>query len=1369
MKLKLVLLLALTTIYSASMSQTNILPEWSFSVSSDRPDFNSFNATGMVRNEINGITVSGDFSGTTEISIPIGLDYRSSRGTQDGFIAKYDSINQLVWFRQISGDCEIKDITCTKSGYTLLLVEFQNHISISSTDKLELISSGPKKDGLILKYDPTGKLILSLHLACSDFIGLEQIAVDSSDNFIINGFYNDTLHFNPLQNNDDILVSSAISYGRFLAKYSSSGKNIWIQQPKNLYGINEIETDADNNIFITGVFRDTLQFRSQKLNTSVGNQDIFFVKLDTSGNAKWMKSVGSIGNTHFDSDIKIDSHNNIYVTGGSYGNISIDGTTLINSGSSDFFLFKYSNNGNKHWVKSFGGSGSEKAICLDITENGEPLVASEFSYGASFVSGSSSYTFNRPKPSCALLKFDTSGHILNAIETYGNSWIKAKDIVTLKSKIFFIGTFDDKVVVKNMAKDSAEDIGGSNDNTFMLSTSMHLDSTLVLSLYGKKYIYAGSASASNFLLDKKGEILSYGSYRANADFDPSDSNYFLTGNYQNGYIAKYDSLGAFKWAHKIAHTVSSSTTNDSGDIILAGYFWNTAVFNSDSPTVNTTSTNNVATTYFATYDSLFNFKWVNIIRKHGASGKGYNVGNKVKVDRNQNIYLSGFFRDDVDFDPGPSQAIVQSNGKQYQECHYISTYKQNGDFRWVRRINGYLTDFSIDSLNFIYVSVDFADSFLLDTTVINGSGKSTAIIKLDSSGTLVWYKVINNTQGNLASSQIEIDTENQLVLLGIFTETFDADPSSSADKMLTDKNESTAFLSSFDTSGTLNSANAVLSSTGFYSLKLLIDKKNKIHVSGSFYEGLKYGPSSFNLQTLSKGENDIFYSKFSNDSINTLEFIRKFIGLGSDVAAGVALRNNSIYLQGNFRNWIYLDYNGDTAIQKNGTMGAFFIAKFSDNVALSFDSLISCDSFSSHNQTVYNSQTIEQLIPDPKLVDDSLSITKITIYSTEYEHFLAGCDSVYNNNIWHYTSAVVRDTFSHTFSSCDSITINNIVVSHTVQKDTIINACSVFSLNGNNYTQSTTVIDTFFGQSSNGCDSILTYQIDILQPSKDTQVLHSCNQLFFNAKKYTTNTLVVDTFYTGAVNGCDSIVYTFVEISYSQVDTVLVSGCDSISVNGDTYLSDTSFSDTLNVKTSLGCDSSRFYIVSLTYTKRSSISQIACDSLSIGGFVFYQSAYYSDTFRLANCDSIISYSLTINPSKYQYVDSSITQGDSIFFNSHYYKTAGTYFDSLVATNGCDSIIELNLTTTTSNIRGNDELSKMIMVYPNPTSGRVNISLKSDQIEEVKIYDVLGKEYNFEITYEGARRAYFDAIHFKGTLLVAIKTSSSMLYKQVEVL
>ena len=230
MNLKVIIITVLIFSFKASVSQTNILPEWSFSVSSDRPDFNSFNATGMVRNEVNGITVSGDFSGTSEISIPIGTQYRSSGGTQDGFVAKYDSSNQLIWSRQISGDCEIKDITCTKSGYTLLLIEFQNHISISSTDKLDLISSGPEKDGLILKYDPNGKLVLSLHLACSDYIGLEQIAVDSSDNFIINGYYNDTLHFNPLENNNDIIVSTAISYGRFLAKYSSSGKNIWIQE-----------------------------------------------------------------------------------------------------------------------------------------------------------------------------------------------------------------------------------------------------------------------------------------------------------------------------------------------------------------------------------------------------------------------------------------------------------------------------------------------------------------------------------------------------------------------------------------------------------------------------------------------------------------------------------------------------------------------------------------------------------------------------------------------------------------------------------------------------------------------------------------------------------------------------------------------------------------------------------------------------------------------------------------------------------------------------------------------------------------------------------------------------------------------------------
>jgi hypothetical protein len=46
---------------------------------------------------------------------------------------------------------------------------------------------------------------------------------------------------------------------------------------------------------------------------------------------------------------------------------------------------------------------------------------------------------------------------------------------------------------------------------------------------------------------------------------------------------------------------------------------------------------------------------------------------------------------------------------------------------------------------------------------------------------------------------------------------------------------------------------------------------------------------------------------------------------------------------------------------------------------------------------------------------------------------------------------------------------------------------------------------------------------------------------------------------------------------------------------------------------------------------------------------------------------------------YKYIDTdTICDGDSLLWHEDYYKTAGTYYDSLTTINGCDSIFELNL-------------------------------------------------------------------------------------------
>ena len=76
---------------------------------------------------------------------------------------------------------------------------------------------------------------------------------------------------------------------------------------------------------------------------------------------QWTKLVGSSGTDDI-TQLAIDSNNNIYIAGYTYGNL--DGNT--NSGGNDSFLTKFNSLGEKQWTKLVGSTGYDQAFQLAI-------------------------------------------------------------------------------------------------------------------------------------------------------------------------------------------------------------------------------------------------------------------------------------------------------------------------------------------------------------------------------------------------------------------------------------------------------------------------------------------------------------------------------------------------------------------------------------------------------------------------------------------------------------------------------------------------------------------------------------------------------------------------------------------------------------------------------------------------------------------------------------------------------------------------------------------------------------------------------------------------------------------------------------------
>lgn len=124
---------------------------------------------------------------------------------------------------------------------------------------------------------------------------------------------------------------------------------------------------------------------------------------------------------------------------------------------------------------------------------------------------------------------------------------------------------------------------------------------------------------------------------------------------------------------------------------------------------------------------------------------------------------------------------------------------------------------------------------------------------------------------------------------------------------------------------------------------------------------------------------------------------------------------------------------------------------------------------------------------------------------------------------------------------------------------------------------------------------------------------------------------------------------------------------------------------TYTVTVSLGanCTATASQTVSIKQATAGQIARAIClgTSFNFNGQTLTQGGIYIDTLvNAAGCDSILTLNLTTNTPATGSIVQSICQGDAYTFNGQTLTQGGAYTDTLVATNTCDSIVTLTLTT-----------------------------------------------------------------------------------------
>ena len=140
---------------------------------------------------------------------------------------------------------------------------------------------------------------------------------------------------------------------------------------------------------------------------STDTADFWIAKLDSSGNIQWQKSLGGTGDDEAYS-IRQTNDGGFIAAGFTTSN---NGDVTVNKGGMDVWVVKLDTSGNIQWQKSLGGSGDDKANSIQQTNDGGYIVAGSSLSNDSDVSGHHGPSGISGYPDFWIVKLDTVGNI----------------------------------------------------------------------------------------------------------------------------------------------------------------------------------------------------------------------------------------------------------------------------------------------------------------------------------------------------------------------------------------------------------------------------------------------------------------------------------------------------------------------------------------------------------------------------------------------------------------------------------------------------------------------------------------------------------------------------------------------------------------------------------------------------------------------------------------------------------------------------------------------------------------------------------------------------------------------------------------------
>ncbi len=285
-----------------------------------------------------------------------------------------------------------------------------------------------------------------------------------------------------------------------------------------------------------------------------------------------------------------------------------------------------------------------------------------------------------------------------------------------------------------------------------------------------------------------------------------------------------------------------------------------------------------------------------------------------------------------------------------------------------------------------------------------------------------------------------------------------------------------------------------------------------------------------------------------------------------------------------------------------------------------------------------------------------------------------------------------------TSDGCDSLVIVTLTFSQAIEGNLDVDLCQgeSFTYDGVVYDESNPA-GTAMLTSVNGCDSLLNINLNFV-----SQVNVERNETLCSGQSIEVNGIIYDEANPSGMetissaSGCDSLVMinlSFAPASIGNVEETLCSG-GTITVNGVVYDESNPVGSEL-LTSSTGCDS--IVNISLTFQNEINVTidDMLCgdEAIEVNGITYDQSnPTGAEILQSVNgCDSIVTIDLSFGQGGIENIEQTLCEGQSIEVNGTVYDESNpTGTETIITITGCDSTINVNLSYVSSFVENLDQ-------------------------------------------------------------------------------